>query len=52
MADLEDKDDKTLGNHELEPSDKDKLNDPKKDWDKVDEEGDESFPASDPPANY
>lgn len=24
---------------------------PKK-WDKVDEEADESFPASDPPANY
>jgi len=23
-----------------------------KDWDKVDEAGDESFPASDPPANY
>ncbi|WP_293620096.1 hypothetical protein [Ponticaulis sp.] len=42
------KDDK----HEIEPSDNDKLKDPKKTWDIVDEEGDESFPASDPPANY
>ena len=42
------KDDK----HEIEPSDDDKLKDPKKTWDIVDEEGDESFPASDPPANY
>lgn len=25
---------------------------PPRSWDKVDEEGDESFPASDPPANY
>ncbi|WAT17049.1 hypothetical protein OZN62_08870 [Aurantiacibacter sp. MUD11] len=25
---------------------------PKDTWDMVDEEGDESFPASDPPANY
>ncbi len=24
----------------------------KDDWDKVDEQSDESFPASDPPANY
>jgi len=29
------------------------MKDPPKDtWDMVDEEGDESFPASDPPANY
>ena len=25
---------------------------PKRKWDKVEEESDESFPASDPPANY
>ncbi len=26
--------------------------DPRRGWDKTDEESDESFPASDPPANY
>jgi hypothetical protein len=25
---------------------------PKRDWTKTDEESDQSFPASDPPANY
>jgi len=25
---------------------------PKRDWSKIDEESDQSFPASDPPANY
>lgn len=25
---------------------------PRREWTKADEEGDESFPASDPPANY
>ena len=25
---------------------------PKREWTKTDEESDESFPASDPPANY
>jgi hypothetical protein len=28
------------------------MRDPPKKWDKVDEQNDESFPASDPPANY
>ncbi len=28
------------------------MRDPPKSWDSVDEESDESFPASDPPANY
>lgn len=37
---------------DIEPANDDKLNDPSKTWDMVDEEGDESFPASDPPANY
>ena len=28
------------------------MEDPPETWDEVDEEADESFPASDPPANY
>jgi len=28
------------------------MENPPRDWDTVDEQGDESFPASDPPANY
>jgi hypothetical protein len=30
----------------------DAMENPPKDWDEADEESDESFPASDPPANY
>lgn len=28
------------------------MRNPPKEWDRVDEQSDESFPASDPPANY
>ncbi|WP_245155730.1 hypothetical protein [Paracoccus ravus] len=28
------------------------MEEPPRDWDAVDEQADESFPASDPPANY
>ncbi|MTH79195.1 hypothetical protein GL286_15825 [Paracoccus aestuariivivens] len=28
------------------------MDEPPEDWDMVDEQADESFPASDPPANY
>ena len=28
------------------------MENPPKDWEETDEESDESFPASDPPANY
>jgi hypothetical protein len=36
----------------VRPAGKDDMRDPPKKWDKVDEESDESFPASDPPSNY
>jgi len=36
----------------VRPAGKDAMRDPPKKWDKVDEESDESFPASDPPSNY
>ena len=37
---------------EIRPAGPENMEDPPEDWDKVDEESDESFPASDPPANY
>lgn len=36
----------------VRPAGPENMQSPPKDWDKVDEESDESFPASDPPANY
>jgi hypothetical protein len=36
----------------VRPAGPDAMRDPPKKWDKVDEESDESFPASDPPSNY
>lgn len=40
------------GTREVRPSGTEHMKDPPKDWKKEDEESDESFPASDPPANY
>ncbi len=37
---------------EIRPAGPENMEDPPEDWDQVDEESDESFPASDPPANY
>lgn len=37
---------------QIRPAGPDSIRDDKRPWDKVDEEVDESFPASDPPANY
>lgn len=36
----------------VRPAGADAMRDPPKDWDKVDQAADESFPASDPPARY
>ncbi len=36
----------------VRPAGRESMRDPPKRWDDVDEAGDESFPASDPPANY
>lgn len=42
-----------IPNHkEIRPAGPESMEHPPKNWDIVDEEGDESFPASDPPANY
>ena len=37
---------------EIRPAGPENMEDPPENWDQVDEESDESFPASDPPANY
>ena len=36
----------------IRPAGPENMKYPPEDWDEVDQEGDESFPASDPPANY
>jgi hypothetical protein len=36
----------------VRPAGPEDMRDPPKKWDEVDEQSDESFPASDPPANY
>lgn len=36
----------------IRPAGPQNMDHPPDEWDKVDEESDESFPASDPPANY
>ena len=37
---------------EIRPAGAESMEHPPEEWDEVDEELDESFPASDPPANY
>lgn len=36
----------------VRPAGPESMRDPPKHWDEVDEQADESFPASDPPGNY
>jgi hypothetical protein len=38
--------------HQVRPAGEESMADKPKNWDKQDEAVDESFPASDPPANY
>jgi hypothetical protein len=40
------------GESAVRPAGSDAMRDPPRRWSKVDEASDESFPASDPPANY
>lgn len=44
--------DKETEDRHIRPAGPENMEDPPEEWDKVDEESDESFPASDPPANY
>lgn len=41
-----------LKDKHVRPAGPENMKDPPEDWDEQDEELDETFPASDPPANY
>lgn len=45
-------DDTPTHHKEIRPAGAENMENPPEDWNEVDEELDESFPASDPPANY
>lgn len=49
---IEDEASEGLKDQNIRPAGKESQKNPPKDWDDVDEELDETFPASDPPANY
>jgi hypothetical protein len=46
------KTDRKTGTPPVRPAGPTAMRDPPKRWEKADEESDQSFPASDPPANY
>jgi hypothetical protein len=46
------KSDKPADTTPVRPAGPSAMRDPPRRWDKTDEESDQSFPASDPPANY
>lgn len=50
--DSKDPDDKADPIRPVRPAGPESMRDPPKKWDEVDEDSDESFPASDPPATY
>jgi hypothetical protein len=41
-----------LADKHVRPAGPESMKNPPKEWDEADQESDESFPASDPPANY
>lgn len=43
---------RAAGTHHVRPAGPGQMRNPPRQWDRVDEEMDQSFPASDPPANY
>lgn len=52
MSNEADKDKNGEEGGRIRPAGPENMEYPPKDWDEVDEEGDESFPASDVPGNY
>ncbi|WP_188657392.1 MULTISPECIES: hypothetical protein [Henriciella] len=51
-SDIEKEASEGLARQHIRPAGPENMKDPPEDWDVADEQSDESFPASDPPANY
>ncbi len=52
MTDVTEKEQDKKTSKDVRDSGKENMENPPEEWTEVDEELDESFPASDPPANY